>query len=157
MCAVDELSLGTRRKAFASAFLLVASLFALFSSGCSSHNGFNQRACRTRATSVGLGATIDICPSIQSVEAVPTEAPVGSDIRLEVFADDPDSKDLSFTWTPEAEGPIHSAGAMATFRCSTPGVVKMVVAVSDGECDDSEEIAFLCTCAADAGACDASP
>jgi hypothetical protein len=157
MCAVDELSRGTRRKAFASAFLLVASLLALFSSGCSSHNGFNQRACRSRSSSIGLGATINICPSIQSVEAVPTSAPVGSDVHLEVVADDPDSKDLSFSWTPEGEGPIHSAGSMVTFRCSTPGVVKMVVVVSDGECDDSEEFAFLCTCPVDAGACDASP
>jgi hypothetical protein len=139
------------------AFLLVALALLRVAGGCSSRDTASQRRCRPGQTGIGLGTTINICPQVTSVSAVPSPAPVGSDVHLTATADDPDSKTLAFLWSPADEEPFSAAGPNATYRCTAPGIVKMDVTVTDGECDDTDQVAFLCTCAIDAATCDAGP
>ena len=100
--------------------------------------------CRTRATGVNVGTTINICPAIVDLRVTPREASVGSDVQLSVAATDPDSEELSYLWTP-AEGSVANPDMPNTsYRCTSVGPHGLTLTVSDGQCDDSEMVFVVC-------------
>jgi len=124
-----------------------------FAWGCVAKYEANPRACRSRAATIGVGTTFNLCPMIEKVDVNPTSAIVGTDIELVAAADDPDDPELSFSWTVSSGSVADAKAATTTYRCSVPGVAMIEFTVSDGKCEDKETVAVSCTPCADAGAC----
>jgi N-acetylneuraminic acid mutarotase len=102
--------------------------------------------------SVAVTGTVDVCPGIDSISAVPAEVTVGNDIAISVSAS-PDETALGFplvyTWTGVTAS---DTKGNATFHCSTTGSFPVGVAVSNGDvtcnsaADPAANAAITVTC-----------
>jgi hypothetical protein len=128
---------------------IALSLFAL---GCSSSHGASDAECRSRATRIGLGTTVNICPAIESLEVAPLQAMLGTDVRLHAVASDPDSTDVSFSWTPSFGAVADPKAADTTYRCRQMGIAEVTLRVSDGQCGDEQTVLVVCGPCSDGGA-----
>jgi hypothetical protein len=159
----DEQDAGTRRPTMLLATSLpravrrsvpsFALLVFVWAAGCSAKYEAKPHACRPGTSGIGLGATFNLCPMIESVGVDPTSATVGTDIELSAIADDPDDLELSFRWVPSSGSVTDPTAPKTTFRCSEPGFATIAFTVSDGKCEDKQTVAVSCMPCSDAGAC----
>jgi hypothetical protein len=108
-----------------------------------------------RTGSVSVEGIVNVCPSIDSLEATPSRTIVGHAVALNVGASDPDNgpQPLTYHWSASA-GTLSSDSALnPTFTCTAPGPATITVAVSDGDgqpgCAASQSL--VVSCAADDG------
>jgi hypothetical protein len=121
------------------------SLFLLALAACSSDDGPAALPhCPTRGGTIGIDGGFDFCPFIRSAAAEPISAPVGTDVQISVVALDSDSPNLSFTWKADSGTIVDPKAANTVYRCTMPGQASLTVTVSDGICEDHQEIAVLC-------------
>jgi hypothetical protein len=88
-----------------------------------------------RTGSIGLNGIINVCPTLNSLEARPSETVVGHSIALSASANDEDGRPepLAYHWSASA-GTLNDAAAQApTFTCTSVGRATIGVAVSDGD------------------------
>jgi hypothetical protein len=107
-----------------------------------------------RTGSVLIAGQLNICPSIDSIGANPTEVQVGGSIALAAVAHDTDAgpSPLSFAWTTTS-GTLSSATAQdPTLTCTTPGLATVSLKISDGDpaasCADTLTAQVNCSAAA---------
>lgn len=106
-----------------------------------------------RTGSVMVGGKLNICPTIDGVEANPAEVQVGGFIALSAFAHDSDAgpNPLSFGWTSSAGTLGDAAAQNPTLQCTTPGTVTVRLTVSDGDpassCADTSTAQVTCSAA----------
>ncbi len=96
-----------------------------------------------RTGSVMVSGTLNVCPTIDGINANPAEVKVGGSIALSVAAHDSDAGPaaLGYAWTASGNGTLSNANtANPTFNCNAPGTATLTVTVSDGD--------PLATCAA---------
>ncbi|HET7543205.1 MAG TPA: hypothetical protein VFK05_25200 [Polyangiaceae bacterium] len=106
-----------------------------------------------RTGSVLVTGALNVCPTIDSLSASPTEVAVGGTVSLSAAAHDSDAAPsaLSFGWTTSA-GSLSSASAQnPTFTCSAPGTATVTLSVSDGDpaasCVDAQTVQITCSAA----------
>jgi len=104
-----------------------------------------------RSGSVLINGQLNVCPVIDGVSASPAEVSVGGSITLGVAAHDTDAgpSALSYQWTASGGTLSSNTVASPTFTCTSPGSVKLNVAVSDGDpsaaCADSSTLTVECS------------
>jgi hypothetical protein len=100
---------------------------------------------------VSVSGTITVCPTIDSLEAVPSEVLVGSSIQLTLAAHDPDTAPAALTaaWSAPPGTLMNTSTTGATFTCTTAGSFVVSVSVDDGtpdmQCTDSASVNVVCT------------
>ncbi|MEI9948829.1 MAG: hypothetical protein WDO74_07550 [Pseudomonadota bacterium] len=106
-----------------------------------------------RTGSVAVAGALNLCPTIDSLSANPSEVQVGSTVSLLAAAHDSDAgpSALSFAWTTSA-GTLSSATAQnPTFTCTTPGTATVTLSVADGDpaasCADTLSAQITCSVA----------
>jgi hypothetical protein len=106
--------------------------------------------CSGRAT---LSGSVSACPTVDSLEVVPSEVYVGASMQLTLAAHDPDSgpSPLTAAWSaPAGSGTLTNTSTTgATFTCTTAGSFVVSVSVDDGtpgmQCADSASVNVVCT------------
>ena len=100
----------------------------------------------SRAGSVLINGTLNVCPSLDSVSATPAEVLVGGTIALSASAHDPDAGPaaLSYRWSANSGSLTDANTSQPTFTCLVPGPAVLSVSTSDGDplasCADSGTI-----------------
>jgi hypothetical protein len=98
-----------------------------------------------------ISATINVCPTIDTLEVVPAEVYVGSSMQLTLAAHDPDAapSPLTAAWTAGPGMLTNTSTTGATFTCTTAGTFVVSVSVDDGtpamQCTDSAYVNVACT------------
>ena len=80
--------------------------------------------------------TLNNCPIVDGVAAIPSAANVGGTMALQATAHNPDSGPAALTYGWSANGgALNASGtaATATFTCTQPGAFNITVAPSDGD------------------------
>jgi hypothetical protein len=112
-------------------------------------------ACKVapRTGSVTVSGAINVCPTIDGINANPTEVAVGSSVALSALAHDSDAgpSPLSYAWSAPS-GTFGSATAKDTsFTCASEGSVTVSLTVSDGDpattCADTRTASITCSAA----------
>ena len=98
-----------------------------------------------RTGSAVINGTINVCPALDDLSALPGEARVGSSLALSVSAHDLNNGALTFSWAAPSGTFSSPSVANPTFTCSAIGPVPVTVAVSDGDCGDSLTTIVTCT------------
>jgi len=102
----------------------------------------------------GVTATINTCPVIDGLSAIPSEVRVGAtiDIVADVHDDDGGPQPLSAIWQTDGGALSNLSTAGATFTCSAPGTFTVGLKISDGDmssnaskCADTAKLMLLCT------------
>jgi hypothetical protein len=89
---------------------------------------------------------------ITSYDVDPASIAVGGVVVLSGAASDPDTPNLSYSWTATSGRIASPNAAETTFRCDAPGNVSLMFTASDGRCTDSVTTLVQCLpCADDAG------
>jgi hypothetical protein len=86
-----------------------------------------------RTGSVSVNGQVDVCPALQSINAIPGSTFVGNNIALNAAAGPDESAigfPLAYTWTGVASSDM---AGNATFHCSAPGQFPVSVSVSNGD------------------------
>jgi len=106
-----------------------------------------------RTGSVLVSGVINVCPTIDSLSANPSDVAVGSTIALSAAAHDSDAgpSALAYNWTASA-GTLSSASAPnPTFTCTTAGTATLTLSVGDGDpaasCADTQTVQVTCSVA----------
>jgi Lamin Tail Domain len=104
----------------------------------------------SKAGSVLVNGSLNVCPVVDGVSATPDEVLVGSSIALAGAAHDADGAPapLTYHWTASAGTLSDASAASPTFTCTTGGAATITLAVSDGDCGDSQSVTVTCTGAA---------
>ena len=109
-----------------------------------------------RTGSVSVNGSINVCPTVDSLTANPSEATVGSGLLLAAFASDLDQgpQALTYAWTTTGGTLSQATSANPTLICTAAGTVNVQVTVSDGDCSDVASVTVTCSPAPviDAGA-----
>jgi hypothetical protein len=104
-----------------------------------------------RTGSVLVNGALNICPSIDGINANPDEALVGSSIALGAMAHDSDQgpASLSYVWTAVGGTLSDPSSPNPQFTCVAPGTATITVTVSDGDpapnCADTSSVTVSCT------------
>jgi hypothetical protein len=104
------------------------------------------------AGSVQVNGTINVCPVLEGISAIPSEVLVGASLALTATANDADSgpSPLHYTWVSAMAGTLSGgSSAQQTFTCRVPGTPMVMLAVSDGDpdptCEQHLAITVRCT------------
>jgi hypothetical protein len=111
-----------------------------------------QLACHEAAHtgSVLLTGSLNICPEILGVAAIPTEVVVGHTADVTSSAHDLDQGPgpLTYLWTTDFGTLSDSSAQNPTFTCATAGTAHLTLTVSDGDalatCTDSRTLTVSC-------------
>ncbi|MET0794474.1 MAG: hypothetical protein ABW061_23330 [Polyangiaceae bacterium] len=101
--------------------------------------------------SVSVNGTVNVCPSLDGINANPAEVLVGGSVALAATAYDSDNAPaaLSYAWSASSGTLSDSTAAAPTFTCTVPGSVNIALSVSDGDatpdCAAQASITVLCT------------
>lgn len=100
--------------------------------------------------SISINGTINSCPRVDALEAVPAEVAVGGSIALRAAAVDADHapSPLAYAWTASAGGTLAGASTPeASFTCARVGIATLTVAVSDGDppCSSRRSVDVVCS------------
>jgi PKD repeat protein len=100
-----------------------------------------------RTGSVSINGTINICPMIDALSAIPAEVTVGHALALSARAHDRDGvpSPISYRWTATSGAVMPADGASPAFTCSAPGTVTVTLTVSDGDCTDTATVTVTCS------------
>jgi len=122
---------------------------------CSGRVTFDVTASMTATITVPLTcsgradvtATINVCPVIDALEAIPSNVTVGNSIQVTTQVHDSDNgpSPLSATWQASSGTLSNTSVAGASFPCTTPGTFTVSTVISDGDCTDSASISIVCT------------
>ncbi len=105
-------------------------------------------------TCSGLAAitgVINLCPVIDGLSAIPSEANVGGAIDLTAAVRDGDNgpSPLAATWTARGGTLANASTAGATFTCTQPGSFSVGLSISDGDatprCAATSTVTVVCT------------
>jgi hypothetical protein len=93
----------------------------------------------SKAGSVKVGGTFNVCPVIDGVTASPAEVLVGGTISLLASAHDSDAgpSALSYAWSSDSGTFDDATAAAPTFTCTAPGAVTLTLSVADGDPADT--------------------
>jgi hypothetical protein len=96
--------------------------------------------------SVEVVATLNTCPQVANLVVAPLAVKVGHKINVLATGADPDASDtLTFAWNTSGGGTFEAANAAHTkFTCVESGRHTLSVAVSDGKCTRSRDVAVTC-------------
>lgn len=128
-------------------------------SSCTGSASFNVTGSMTAMVNIPLvctglasvSATIESCPVIDSLSALPAEVFVGSPLALTLVAHDLDNAPAPLTamWSTTSGTLTNDSITGATFTCTAAGTVTIMVRVSDGmptlRCADTASLAVVCT------------
>jgi hypothetical protein len=119
------------------------------STSCTASNAFSITAGQTTALVLMLrcgapppppaagntGNTGNMCPVIMAIRAIPSEAPLGTDVVLKVDVTDADEgpQRLRYTWSADSGAFTDAASARAGFQCTVPGIATVSLITSDGD------------------------
>ena len=94
-------------------------------------------------------STLNNCPVVDGVAAIPSSASIGGTMALQVTAHDPDSGPaaLTYGWSASGGALNASGAATATFTCTQAGSFDITVAPSDGDatCGVTQTLVVTCT------------
>jgi hypothetical protein len=99
----------------------------------------------------GITATINTCPVIDALSAIPSEVQVGASITVVAEARDDDGgpQPLSAIWQTDGGSLANLSATGATFICTAPGTFTVGLKISDGDnankCPDTGKLTLLCT------------
>jgi hypothetical protein len=98
---------------------------------------------------VATGA-VHLCPSLESLGAVPNEAQVGGVVALMAVANAPapTPAPLGYAWTASSGSFDDPSQPEPHFTCTTPGVATLSVALSDGDPTCVDNLSINVTCVA---------
>jgi hypothetical protein len=105
--------------------------------------------CRPMQTrgSIYINGVLNLCPAVELFGVLPLEARIGSSVALKCLASDIDSapSPIAHLWS-DGSG-FAATTADATFTCSTPGVHRITLTVSDGDpaCQSTASADVTCT------------
>jgi len=101
-----------------------------------------------------ITGSLNVCPVVDELDAIPAEVIVGSSIQLTAVAHDPDNgpSPLAVTWSTTG-GMLSSQSATgATFTCTAAGTFSVTVRAADGpangtdiSCADTTSVSVTCT------------
>jgi hypothetical protein len=103
-----------------------------------------------RTGSVAVNGTLNLCPVIDALSASPTDAIVGTGIRLSADAHDSDTGPaaLTYAWTATSGVFDNTSSKTPLFTCNLPGPVTIRLTVSDGDpsidCADNLSVDVNC-------------
>jgi hypothetical protein len=106
-----------------------------------------------RTGSVLVSGALNVCPTIDSLSASPSEVVVGGTVSLAAAAHDSDAgpSALSFGWTATGGTLSSATGQTSTFTCTAPGTATVTLSVSDGDpassCADTQTAQIVCSTA----------
>jgi len=107
--------------------------------------------CTGQATITG---TLNVCPVIDELDAIPSDVIVGASIQLTAVAHDPDNgpTPLAVTWSTTGGMLSNQSATGATFTCTAVGSFDVTVHASDGpavstasSCIDTSTVTVTCT------------
>lgn len=107
--------------------------------------------CGVPSGDVNVTGTLNVCPILDGLNALPTEAVIGGHASLVASAHDTDNgpSPLTYKWTTNGAPLGNHPQATLTFTCTTAGPVTVKVSVSDGDpdsaCGDSLTASLMCT------------
>ena len=109
-------------------------------------------SCPAQAQSgtVAVNGTVNLCPSLDSALANPSEANVGASISLVASASDPDNgpSSLTYAWSATGSAGVVTASSLAStsFVCAKSGPATVTLTVSDGDakCDATTTFSIMC-------------
>jgi hypothetical protein len=107
--------------------------------------------CGVPAGDVTVTGTVNVCPVLDGLDALPTEALLGGHAVLSASAHDADNgpSPLTYKWTINGAPLGNHPQPTLTFTCTSPGAVTIKVAISDGDpdaaCGDSLAATVTCT------------
>ena len=106
---------------------------------------------QSRTGGVAVNGTLNICPVVDGVSAIPSDVFVGTPVTLQGIAHDSDAgpSPLSYQWTA-TNGTLSSATAESpTFTCSAAGSATVTLTVTDGDasptCADTFSTTISCS------------
>jgi hypothetical protein len=113
------------------------------STSCTASNAFSITAGQTTALVLMLRcgapapppAAGNMCPVITAIRAIPSEAPLGSEVVLKVDVTDADEgpQRLRYSWSADSGAFTDAASARAGFQCTVPGIATVSLIISDGD------------------------
>jgi hypothetical protein len=101
-----------------------------------------------------ITGTLNVCPVIDELDAIPSEVVVGASIQLGAVAHDPDNgpTPLIVTWSTTGGMLSNQSATGATFTCTAAGSFTITVHASDGpaastasSCIDTSSVTVTCT------------
>jgi len=104
------------------------------------------------AGSVFINGVLNLCPTVDSIDASPAEALVGSPIALSATASDTDHAPaaIAYQWSASSGNVSNGTTGTPTFTCTASGPVTLTLTVSDGDCTGSLITTVGCTVPQDA-------
>jgi hypothetical protein len=97
-----------------------------------------------------IDSTLNVCPLLESLDAIPAEALVGGILSLDAVAHDADQGPtaMTYTWTVDGVAVVGSAPHLA-FTCPSAANFELAVTVADGDpnpaCADKLSVSVTCT------------
>jgi hypothetical protein len=99
--------------------------------------------------SVSVAGVLNVCPTIDGINATPAEVFVGSSIAVVAAAHDTDGgpSALTYAWTTSSGALTDSSAASTRFTCTAPGTVTISLSASDGDsaCAATSSVTLTCT------------
>ena len=108
--------------------------------------------------SVYVNGTLNVCPTVDGITALPSEVFVGSSLALAAVAHDSDGgpAPIAYSWTTTS-GLLSAANVPSpTLTCTAAGVVTVSVTASDGDCSGTYSTMVTCTKPSGVGSVDLS-
>ncbi|MET0793611.1 MAG: hypothetical protein ABW061_18975 [Polyangiaceae bacterium] len=106
-----------------------------------------------RTGSVLVNGVVNVCPTLDGVNAAPAEVVVGSSLALNAIAHDSDAGPaaLVYNWTTSSGSLSDAHSPTPTFTCTSAGPATLTVSVADGDlaanCADLGSVAVFCSIA----------
>jgi hypothetical protein len=90
-----------------------------------------------RTGSISVMGVLNVCPTIDGINANPAEVQVGSSLALSAAAHDTDAgpAPLTYAWTAGGGTLANANTPNPTFTCNAPGMATITLAVGDGDPD----------------------
>jgi hypothetical protein len=91
--------------------------------------------------------SVNLCPVLDSLEAIPSELRVGGHVTLNAGAHDSDNgpSSLSYRWTANGGTIPGQTQPSLMFTCTSVGAVTIAATVSDGACTDALTLTLTCS------------
>lgn len=98
-----------------------------------------------RTGSALINGTLNVCPMIDGVTALPSRVFVGESTEISADVHDSDSgpNALTYEWSNSA-GKLSSSGNVARFTCTEVGTAAVGLVVGDGDCRDKAKLEVEC-------------